>query len=85
MRRWTPQPIFGLIGRLGGVARPELERTFNQGIGMVAVVAATSVDATLARLSARGLDAWVVGAVRARATARPATLRPRAAAAARSR
>ncbi|HYN75035.1 MAG TPA: phosphoribosylformylglycinamidine cyclo-ligase [Candidatus Limnocylindria bacterium] len=64
---WTPQPIFGLVGRLGGVAQSELERTFNQGIGMVAVVAPGSVDAALARLSARGLDAWVVGAVRARA------------------
>ena len=48
------------------MAQPELERTFNQGIGMVAVVAPASVDATLARLSARGLDAWVVGAVRTR-------------------
>ena len=61
---WTPQPIFGLVGRLGGVAQAELERTFNQGIGMVAVVAPGSVDATLGRLSARGLEAWVVGAVR---------------------
>ena len=64
---WTPQPIFGLVGRLGGVAQSELERTFNQGIGMVAVVAPSSVDVTLARLASRGLDAWVVGAVRARA------------------
>jgi phosphoribosylformylglycinamidine cyclo-ligase len=63
---WTPQPIFGLVGRLGGVAQPELERTFNQGIGMLAVVAPDSVDATLARLSARGLDSWVVGDVRPR-------------------
>ena len=39
----------------------------------------------LARLSARGLDAWVVGAVRLARTARRATLPPRAAAAEPSR
>ena len=33
-------PVFGLVGELGGVAQPELERTLNMGVGMVAVVAA---------------------------------------------
>ena len=64
---WTPQPVFGLVGRLGGVDRAELERTFNQGVGMIAVVAPGSVDAALARLSARGVDAWTLGDVRLRA------------------
>ncbi len=64
---WAPQPVFGLIGRLGGVARAELERTLNQGVGMVAVLAPSSVDVALARLAARGVDAWVAGDVRLRA------------------
>ena len=63
---WSPQPVFGLIGRLGGVARGELEQTFNQGIGMVAVVSAKTADVTLELLAARGVDAWVCGAVRER-------------------
>jgi phosphoribosylformylglycinamidine cyclo-ligase len=43
-----------------------MERTFNMGIGMVAVVPEASVDATLATLSDRGLPAWVCGLVRDR-------------------
>lgn len=61
---WSPLPIFGLIGELGAVALTERERTFNEGMGMVAVVAADRADAAVARLSARGLAAWVCGEVR---------------------
>jgi len=64
---WLPQPVFGLIGSLGGVEQQELERTFNMGIGMVALVDPNSVDVTLRRLANRGVDAWVCGAVRDRA------------------
>ena len=63
---WSPQPIFGLIGQVGNVRRLELERTLNQGVGMFAVVDATSVDVALARLQARGIEAWVAGVVRDR-------------------
>ncbi|MFC6236366.1 phosphoribosylformylglycinamidine cyclo-ligase [Longivirga aurantiaca] len=64
---WTPHPIFTLVGEMGRVALPELEKTFNMGVGMIAMVAPSSVDAALARLAARGLDAWVLGEARARA------------------
>ncbi len=63
---WSPQPVFGLIGRLGGVARGELEQTFNLGVGMVAVVPADGAGAALDLLAARGVDSWVCGAVRER-------------------
>jgi phosphoribosylformylglycinamidine cyclo-ligase len=36
---WPVLPVFDLIQRWGGVAREEMERTFNQGIGMILVVA----------------------------------------------
>jgi phosphoribosylformylglycinamidine cyclo-ligase len=60
---WRPQAVFGLIGELGSVDRAELEQTFNQGIGMIAVVGAAAADTTLARLKERGVDAWVCGTV----------------------
>ena len=60
---WTPAPVFGLVARLGGVPRADLERTLNLGVGMVAVVAADVADAAVARLTARGLPAWVLGTV----------------------
>ncbi|HVQ88970.1 MAG TPA: phosphoribosylformylglycinamidine cyclo-ligase [Actinomycetes bacterium] len=60
---WTPEPIFGLLGRLGNVERSELEKTFNQGVGMIAVVGAASADTVLARLAERGVAAWTCGTV----------------------
>ncbi|HWM06074.1 MAG TPA: phosphoribosylformylglycinamidine cyclo-ligase [Actinophytocola sp.] len=60
---WTPAPVFSLIGQRGRVERSEMERTFNMGVGMVAVVAPEDVDRTLAVLTARHVPAWVLGEV----------------------
>ncbi len=62
---WTPAPVFGLIAHRGRVARVEMEKTFNMGVGMVAVVAPEDVDRALAVLTARHVPAWVLGDVRA--------------------
>ncbi|MEU6174513.1 phosphoribosylformylglycinamidine cyclo-ligase [Streptantibioticus parmotrematis] len=69
---WTPGPVFDLVGRLGEVARPELEKTLNMGVGMIAVVPAGSTDAALATLGDRGVDAWVVGEITERGDHREA-------------
>ncbi|MFQ6196743.1 phosphoribosylformylglycinamidine cyclo-ligase [Streptomyces sp. NPDC000405] len=63
---WTPDPIFGLVGELGGVARPELEKTLNMGVGMIAVVPQESVDVALATFADRDVNAWVAGEITAR-------------------
>ncbi|APU17835.1 phosphoribosylformylglycinamidine cyclo-ligase [Actinoalloteichus sp. GBA129-24] len=60
---WTPSPVFSLIAQRGRVAREEMERTFNMGVGMVAVVAAEDTDRALALLTARHVPAWVLGEV----------------------
>jgi phosphoribosylformylglycinamidine cyclo-ligase len=60
---WTPAPIFGLVSEVGAVAREELERTLNMGIGMVAIVPADAVDAACAMLTQRGVPNWVAGGV----------------------
>ena len=62
---WTPQPIFSLVGELGGVPESELERTFNQGVGMIAVCSQRSASTAVAKLASLGVEAWVCGAVRA--------------------
>jgi phosphoribosylformylglycinamidine cyclo-ligase len=59
---WTPQPIFERIARSGSVEQADMERTFNLGVGMVAIVA--DADAALALLHARGVLAWTLGEVR---------------------
>ena len=63
---WTPQPVFGLIGDLGRVDRADMERTFNMGIGMVAVVNGDDADAALDLLAGRKVPAWVCGTIRER-------------------
>ena len=61
---WTPPAVFDVVGSLGGVSRDELECTFNQGIGMIAVVDAGSVTDAVQLLNDRGVPAWVCGEVR---------------------
>src|SRR5262245_34704344 len=61
---WTPQPIFELIARTGGVAPPDMEQTFNLGVGMVAVVPAAEESAAIDQLAERGVPAWRLGEVR---------------------
>jgi len=60
---WALPELVSAIGRLGQVALPELERTFNCGVGMVAVLPPESVDTAVDLLRTRGLTAWVVGTV----------------------
>jgi phosphoribosylformylglycinamidine cyclo-ligase len=69
---WTPDPVFGLVGEVGGVSREELERTLNMGVGMVAVVPAEAAGTALTVLADRHVDAWVAGEVRVRENGAPA-------------
>ncbi|GAB3647444.1 phosphoribosylformylglycinamidine cyclo-ligase [Corynebacterium nasicanis] len=62
---WTPGQIFRTIADLGKVPREEMEKTFNMGVGMVAIVAPEDRDRALAMLTARHIDAWELGTVRA--------------------
>ncbi|WP_414168647.1 phosphoribosylformylglycinamidine cyclo-ligase [Streptoverticillium reticulum] len=60
---WTPDAVFDVVGRLGGVERLELEKTLNMGVGMIAVVPQESVDVALATFADRDVDAWVAGEI----------------------
>jgi phosphoribosylformylglycinamidine cyclo-ligase len=60
---WAPAPIFRLIAERGQVAPDEMERTFNLGVGMVAVLPEAAAAAAVELLQARGVDAWVAGEV----------------------
>jgi phosphoribosylformylglycinamidine cyclo-ligase len=63
----TPQPIFGLIARLGGVDEAEMRRVFNMGTGMAVVVAPEATELALATLHEAGEEGAVeVGALRQR-------------------
>jgi phosphoribosylformylglycinamidine cyclo-ligase len=61
---WTVPPIFDLIQRLGKISRHEMDRTFNNGIGMTAIVAAADVDGVLEHLRRRKFKANLIGEIR---------------------
>lgn len=58
---WSQLPIFGLLQKWGDVAKEEMYRTFNMGIGMILIVKADDVDAIMANLSERGEKAYIIG------------------------
>jgi phosphoribosylformylglycinamidine cyclo-ligase len=56
-------PVFRWLAQTGGVATPEMLRTFNCGIGMVAIAAPDKADALLAAFRAHGETATQIGTV----------------------
>jgi phosphoribosylformylglycinamidine cyclo-ligase len=64
---WRPAPVFELLARLGRVERHEMERTFNMGVGMVAILPPAAVPEALATLERRGVPAWQAGEIEERA------------------
>ncbi len=55
--------IFRLLQEHGPVEEAEMRRTFNLGVGLVAMVDAARVDAAIAALRGAGEEAWVLGEV----------------------
>ena len=71
---WTPGQIFKLISSVGKVELAEMEKTFNMGVGMIAVVNPEDRDRALAMLTARHIDAWELGTVRSASGEEPRVL-----------
>jgi phosphoribosylformylglycinamidine cyclo-ligase len=62
-RSWARDPVFDWLAATGKISAGEMYRTFNCGIGMIAVVSPGDVDAALATLCAGGETATVIGSV----------------------
>lgn len=60
---WTRPPIVDLLQRQAEVAEEEMFRTFNCGIGMVAIVAPGDADAARSALESAGESVRVIGEV----------------------
>jgi phosphoribosylformylglycinamidine cyclo-ligase len=60
---WKPPPVFGMLAARGAVDSADMERVFNMGVGMAAIVGAADADRALSLLSSRGLPAWVAGEI----------------------
>ncbi|MEO0036324.1 MAG: hypothetical protein RLZZ501_2347 [Pseudomonadota bacterium] len=63
---WTPPPVFRWLAYEGKVARAEMARTFNCGIGMALVVAPDQVEAATRILAEQGETVLRIGRIRPR-------------------
>ena len=60
---WRRDPVWDWIRASGRISDAEMHRTFNCGIGMIAVVARSEADAAMEMLRAAGEQASVIGEV----------------------
>lgn len=61
---WSVPAVVRVLGDAGGVPDADRERTWNMGVGMVAVVGAEAAGAMVDGLARAGTRAWVCGEVR---------------------
>jgi phosphoribosylformylglycinamidine cyclo-ligase len=60
---WRVPPVFGWLARAGRIAEREMLRTFNCGIGMIAIVAPDAVDRVIEVLRQAGEAPVAIGEV----------------------
>ncbi|KAI1769538.1 phosphoribosylamine--glycine ligase [Hypoxylon sp. FL1150] len=63
---WKLPPVFAWLKKAGNVEAAEMARTFNNGVGMVAVVGAADADVVKAQLVEAGETAYTIGKLVAR-------------------
>ena len=60
---WEVPAVFQTLQEAGGVARDEMDRVFNMGVGMIVVVDPSDARGLVDAVSAGGIDAWTIGSV----------------------
>jgi phosphoribosylformylglycinamidine cyclo-ligase len=68
---WSLPPVFRWLQSQGNIASAELARTFNCGIGMIAVTSPEAADATISALEAAGETVRRIGRITRRGADRP--------------
>ncbi|RMX07253.1 phosphoribosylformylglycinamidine cyclo-ligase [Allofranklinella schreckenbergeri] len=63
---WPQSELFAWLQATAGIDAQEMNRTFNNGIGMVVIVAAGEAEATAQTLRAQGETVYRIGAIGAR-------------------
>jgi phosphoribosylformylglycinamidine cyclo-ligase len=71
---WSLPMATRFLADMGGISQEAFESTWNCGVGMVAVIEASSADLALKTLAARGMRAWIAGEVFPDANSVQATL-----------
>ncbi len=73
-RSWTLPPVFAWLMREGVVARAEMARVFNCGIGMIAVVGPTDAEPVTQLLTDHGERVFRIGRIHERRPGAPAAV-----------
>lgn len=60
---WSLPQEMKFLADIAGVPQADLERTWNVGIGMSAIVDPSVADLIVRSLAARGMKAWIAGKV----------------------
>lgn len=70
---WQPPPVFTVLQKEGNIPDVEMQRTFNNGIGMVIVVPDQSAQEVMDRLGAMNEEAHFIGEIESRENNEPRT------------
>ena len=62
---WDVPSVFGALGQAGSLALEEMDRVFNMGVGMIAIVPPDQADGVIESLRSAGETAWLMGEVEA--------------------
>jgi len=58
---WTQQPIFHFVKKAGNITEEEMMRTFNNGIGLIIIVAEKDVQDVVQQIQAMGETTYQIG------------------------
>ena len=61
--KWSVPAIFRTLQRAGSVTLEEMDRVFNMGIGMIAVVERVYATRVIDAAAEHGVEAWIIGSV----------------------
>ncbi|HEY7321291.1 MAG TPA: phosphoribosylformylglycinamidine cyclo-ligase [Candidatus Binatia bacterium] len=62
-RSWPVPPVFDLIQKIGRVSRDEMDRTFNNGLGMILVVGQRQVNGVISTLKKLRERYFIIGEI----------------------
>jgi len=72
---WMEPAVFGWLARAGGIARHDMYRTFNCGVGMAVIVEPAAADSLISVLSGCGETVSRIGRVEQRGGGKTVTIR----------
>jgi phosphoribosylformylglycinamidine cyclo-ligase len=58
---WEVPAVYQTMQAAGGVAREEMDRVFNMGVGMIVAVDSSDASVILGAAAACGVEAWTIG------------------------